>query len=278
MTLKSVSPVDGSVVAERSLASESEIEAALTRASASQRAWKEVPIPERTRICLRMAEWCVARADELGSELSWQMGRPVAQSPGEIRRGFDERVRYMCAIAQEALSDMELPGKDNFRRFIRREPLGVVLVVAPWNFPWLTSVNAVVPALLAGNAVILKMAAQTPLVAERYAQAFQAAGLPEGVFQFLHLDHAQVERIIRDTRIGFVAFTGSVPGGHAVQRAASERFMKPDSGITRLTTSTPGRCRSPAKRRSRLQRERSLPSRAASPPGRMRATRRCRAS
>jgi acyl-CoA reductase-like NAD-dependent aldehyde dehydrogenase len=225
MTLKTVSPVDGSVYVERSLASESEIEAALAQAIASQRSWKQVPIAERARICVRMAEWCVTRADELGKELAWQMGRPVAQSPGEIRRGFHERVTHLCDIAQEALSALELPHKDNFKRFIRREPLGVVLALAPWNYPWLTSVNAVVPALLAGNAVILKMAAQTPLVAERYAEAFAAAGLPPGVFQFLHLDHPQVEKIIRDNRVAFVAFTGSVAGGHAVQRAAAGRFI-----------------------------------------------------
>jgi acyl-CoA reductase-like NAD-dependent aldehyde dehydrogenase len=98
-------------------------------------------------------------------------------------------------------------------------------VLAPWNYPWLTSVNAVVPALLAGNAVILKMAHQTPLVGERYLEAFRAAGLPEGVFQFLHLDHEQVARVIRDPRIAHVAFTGSVAGGRAVELAAAGRFL-----------------------------------------------------
>jgi len=172
-----------------------------------------------------MADWCVANADTLAEELTWQIGRPLSQSPGEIRRGFHERALYMCDIAEEALSQIELPGKPNFTRFIRREPLGVVFVVAPWNYPWLTSVNAVVPALLAGNSVILKMAAQTPLVAERYLEAWRAAGGPEGVFQFLHLDHAQVARVIGDARVGFVAFTGSVAGGHAVQQAAAARFI-----------------------------------------------------
>src|SRR5688572_611916 len=131
----------------------------------------------------------------------------------------------MCNSAEEALADIRVEPKPGFQRFIRREPLGVVFVVAPWNYPWLTSVNAVVPALLAGNSVILKMAQQTPLVAERYREAFEAAGLPKGLFQYLHLDHAQVARIVADARIGFVAFTGSVPGGHAVQRAAAERFI-----------------------------------------------------
>jgi acyl-CoA reductase-like NAD-dependent aldehyde dehydrogenase len=222
---RTVSPVDGSVYAERPLASGKQVEQALARAVEAQRRWRSVPVAERAAICRRMAEWCVERADELAAELSWQMGRPVSQSPGELKRGFHERALYMCSIAEEALADISIPGKAGFRRFIRREPLGVVLVVAPWNYPWLTSVNAVVPALLAGNSVVLKMAAQTPLVAERYAEAFKAAGLPAGVFQFLHLDHAQVAGVIADPRIAFVAFTGSVPGGYGVQQAAAKRFI-----------------------------------------------------
>jgi acyl-CoA reductase-like NAD-dependent aldehyde dehydrogenase len=222
---RTVTPVDGSVYVERELAGTQAIENALQAAARAQAGWRRAPIAERAAIVRRMVEWCVARADELGAELAWQMGRPSAQSPNEIRRGFQERALYVCSIAEEALADLKVQKKEGFERFIRREPHGVVLVVAPWNYPWLTSVNAVVPALLAGNSVILKMAAQTPLVAERYAQAFGAAGLPQGVFQFLHMDHAGTARVIGDTRIGYVAFTGSVPGGHAVQRAAAERFV-----------------------------------------------------
>ena len=222
---RTITPVDGSVYVQRELASNPSIERALFMAVKAQQTWKQVPVAERAAICRRMADWCVARADELATELSWQMGRPVAQSPGELKRGFHERALYMCEVAKETLQDLQVEPKPGFQRFIRREPLGVVLVVAPWNYPWLTSVNAVVPALLAGNSVILKMAAQTPLVAERYAEAFQAAGLPQGVFQFLHLDHAHVARVIADPRIAFVAFTGSVPGGQAVQRAAAARFI-----------------------------------------------------
>jgi len=222
---RTVSPVDGSVYAERRIATGRQVESALERAVTAQKTWKQIPVAERAAICRRMAEWCVERADNLAAELSWQMGRPVSQSPGEIKRGFHERALYMCSIAEEAVSEISIPEKAGFRRFIRREPLGVVLVVAPWNYPWLTSVNAVVPALLAGNSVMLKMAAQTPLVAERYAAAFRGAGLPEGVFQFLHLDHAQVACVIADARVAFVAFTGSVSGGHAVQQAAAKRFI-----------------------------------------------------
>jgi acyl-CoA reductase-like NAD-dependent aldehyde dehydrogenase len=221
---KTITPVDGSVYLQRELASNRAIEQALDKAVKAQKAWKQVPVAERAALCRRMADWCVQRADALATELSWQMGRPVSQTPGEIKRGFHERATYMCNIAEEALQDISLP-KEGFQRFIRREPLGVVFVVAPWNYPWLTSVNAVIPALLAGNSVILKMAAQTPLVAERYAEAFKAVGLPAGVFQYLVLDHSQVAKTIGDPRVAFVAFTGSVPGGHAIQQAAARRFI-----------------------------------------------------
>jgi acyl-CoA reductase-like NAD-dependent aldehyde dehydrogenase len=220
-----ISPVDASVYVKRGSPTAAHIERTLARAVTAQQAWRRVPVAQRAAVCRRMVEWCVARADELGEELSWQMGRPIAYTPGEIRRGFQERALHMAGIAEESLRDLSVDERQGFQRFIRREPLGVVLVVAPWNYPWLTSVNAVVPALLAGNAVILKMAQQTPLVAERFAEAFKAAGLPEDVFQYLHMNHSQVSRIIADPRIAFVAFTGSVGGGHAVQKAAAARFI-----------------------------------------------------
>ncbi|MGE5523800.1 MAG: aldehyde dehydrogenase family protein [Rhodospirillaceae bacterium] len=222
---RTVSPIDGSVYVERALASQDDIDAALANAVSAQRQWRRVPISERVAVCRSMAAWCIEHADILGEELTRQMGRPIAQSAVELRRGFNERVSYMTSIAEDALADLAVEPKSGYQRFIRREPLGVVLVLAPWNYPWLTSVNAVVPAILAGNAVILKIAHQTPLVAERYRDAFRAAGLPEGVFQFLHIDHEHVARLIGDPRIGFVAFTGSVTGGHIVQQAASARFV-----------------------------------------------------
>lgn len=222
---QTVSPIDGSIYVERDLAREVDIEAALSRAVSRQRDWRHVTVQERAAVCQRMAAWCVGRSDAIAAEITRQMGRPIVHSPTEIRRGFHERVQYMAHIAESALADIVPEPQEGFRRFIRREPMGVVLVISPWNYPWLTSVNAVVPALLAGNAVILKMAQQTPLVAERYAEAFRAAGLPDGVFQYLHMSHEAVARVIADPRIAFVAFTGSVEGGRAVQRAASSRFI-----------------------------------------------------
>jgi acyl-CoA reductase-like NAD-dependent aldehyde dehydrogenase len=176
--------------------------------------------------CRAFAAEIEAEAQGIGEELSWQMGRPVSQAPGEISRGFAERAAFMIDAAPDALADLTVGRPEaGKRRFIRREPLGTVLVLAPWNYPYLCSVNAIIPALLAGNTVLLKVASQTPLVAERYAAAAAAAGLPAGVFGFVHADHALVAEMVRDPRVDFVAFTGSVEGGHAVQRAAAERFV-----------------------------------------------------
>jgi acyl-CoA reductase-like NAD-dependent aldehyde dehydrogenase len=131
----------------------------------------------------------------------------------------------MIAIAPAALADIEPEARDGFNRFIRREALGVVAIIAPWNFPYLTSVNGVIPALMAGNAVVLKHSHQTPLCAERFAEAFAAAGLPEGVFQYLHLSHDGAEALMADARVDYVNFTGSVAGGHAVQKAVQGKFI-----------------------------------------------------
>ncbi len=222
---RTISPVDGSVYAERELAGGPQIEAALQTAVTAQRAWRATPLETRQQILLRFVEAMERRAGEIGAEIAWQMGRPIRYAPNEIRRGFAERARFMISAAAQALADIAIAPVANFTRFIRREPVGVVFTIAPWNYPYLTSVNSIVPALLAGNSVILKHSAQTPLCAERFAEALAEAGLPAGVFQFLHLSHADVEKVIGDARIGFVAFTGSVAGGHAVQSAASARFI-----------------------------------------------------
>ncbi|HJQ42962.1 MAG TPA: aldehyde dehydrogenase family protein [Jatrophihabitantaceae bacterium] len=222
---RTVSPIDGSVYVTRPLATDTEIDAVLDTAVAGHREWRSVALAERIDACRRMVTWMVEHADDIAVELAWQMGRPVRHGPFEIRRGFHERADHMLAIAARALEELELEPKPGFRRFIRREPLGVVLVLAPWNYPFLTAVNAVVPAIVAGNSVVLKVASQTPLVAERWSAAFAAAGIPEGVFQHVHASHDAVARMIGNDRVGFVAFTGSVEGGHAVQRAAAQRFI-----------------------------------------------------
>jgi len=223
-TLRCVSPVDGRVYVERPLASESEIAASLDRARHAHTRWRTLPARERAAACSRLVDAFVARGAEIASEITWQMGRPARHSPNEVR-GFEERARHMIGIAEEALARIDCGPKPGFHRFIRREPLGVVLSIAPWNYPYLTAVNSVVPALLAGNAVIVRHSAQTPLCSERMAEAGLSAGLDPGLLQALHASHADTLRLVGSPGVDFVAFTGSVGVGRAVQRAASERFI-----------------------------------------------------
>jgi len=220
--LQVVSPIDGRIVAERDLAGEREIADALDRARAAQAAWGATPLAERREVLLDFVDAFLAKGPAIAEEITLQMGRPIAHSPGELR-GFEERARGMLALAPEALAPLEPPTRDGFVRFVRREPLGVVLTVAPWNYPLLTAVNSVVPALAAGNAVLLRHSSQTPLCAERFAEALAAAGLPDGVFRALHCDHASTERLIASPDVDFVAFTGSVDAGRAVARAVARR-------------------------------------------------------
>ncbi len=246
--LRTISPIDGSVYVERELAGPAQIERALAAAREAQPGWSATPLDERIAVVRRMVEILDAQADEIALELAWQMGRPVRFGPVEIRGGHAERALAMAELAPEALADVAVRWQDGRPRHqalppsegspradrpegqphrrLRHVPHGVVLVLAPWNYPFLTAVNAVVPALLAGNAVVLKHAAQTPLAAERMAAAFHAAGVPEGVIQALHLSHDAVAKVIRDPRVGYVHFTGSVDGGRAVKRAAAERFIE----------------------------------------------------
>jgi acyl-CoA reductase-like NAD-dependent aldehyde dehydrogenase len=222
--LQCISPIDGSVYVERELATGSEIQAALATAELAQKGWQQTPLVERVAIGRLAIAAFAAKEAQLAEELCWMMGRPIRYAAGEIR-GFVERASYMADIAESALADIQLPDQPGFSRFIRREPLGVALVIAPWNYPYLTAVNAVIPALLAGNAVLLKHSAQTPLCAERMVEAFSEVGLPDGVFQYLHMSHADTEQLIQAPAIQHVSFTGSVPGGAMVERAAAGRFI-----------------------------------------------------
>jgi acyl-CoA reductase-like NAD-dependent aldehyde dehydrogenase len=221
---KTISPVDGSVYVERELADTQTLDHVLDRAVAAQRPWGRVPILERAALCRRVCDAFEARQAAIALELTWQMGRPIRYAANEVG-GTLERARYMIDIAASALADVDVGAKPDFKRFVRREPLGVVFTVAAWNYPYLIAVNSVVPAIMAGNAVVLKHSGQTPLCAERFAECFGEAGLPDGVFQVVHLSHEQTERVVKDARIAFVAFTGSVAGGHAIQQAVSQRFI-----------------------------------------------------
>ena len=221
-TLKCISPIDGSVVAERPVLSLEAARDAVARAAEAQKAWREKPLSERIALVLKGVENVGAINDEIVPELARQMGRPVRYG-GEFG-GFNERATHMAKIAEEALAPIAVEDSDAFKRYIAREPHGVVFIIAPWNYPYMTAINTVAPALIAGNAVLLKHATQTLLVGERMAQAFHQAGIPEDVFQNVFLDHDTTSALIAAKSFGFVNFTGSVGGGRAIERAAAGTF------------------------------------------------------
>lgn len=219
-----ISPVDGSVLAERMPLAGDAAERAVARARAAQPGWAARSLDERIALVKEGVARLTALRDELAPELARQMGRPVRFGGGEMN-GVNERASYMAGIAAEGLAPRMVEDSNAFRRFIAREPLGVVFVVAPWNYPFLTAINTIVPALLAGNTLILKHSSQTMLAGERLAAAFHAGGIPEDVFQNVVLDHATTEGLIKARAFDFINFTGSVEGGRTMERAAAGTFV-----------------------------------------------------
>ncbi len=217
------SPIDGAVVARRKTASPADIDTAIAAARTAQKAWARTSIAERRAVMLRFLDAMKAINGDVVPELARQMGRPVRYG-GELR-SLTERVEHMLTIAEEALSPVIPAAKDGFTRQIRRVPLGVIFTIAPWNYPFLTAVNTIVPGLMAGNAVILKAASQTILTGERFQQAMDQAGLPKGLFQNLALGHDDAAKIIASRMVDHVSFTGSVAGGKAIERAAAGTFI-----------------------------------------------------
>lgn len=222
--LITISPIDGREVVRRAYASEAQIAQALAQARSAQAGWQALGVAERGRAVSDAVDRFVAAKDEVARAITIQMGRPLRYTPGEVA-GFEARARHMISIADAALAPVQVPGQAGFTRFISREPIGVALTVAPWNYPLLTAVNSIVPALMAGNTVILKHSDQTPLCAELLERAFRDAGVPKGVFQYLHANHDTVQRLIRSPDIGYVSFTGSVRGGRIVEESAAGRFI-----------------------------------------------------
>ncbi|QDI78091.1 MULTISPECIES: aldehyde dehydrogenase family protein [Leisingera] len=221
-TLKCISPVDGSVFAEREVLSREDAFAAAERARAAQPAWAARPLQERIDLVMAGVAAVGAMNDAIVPELAHMMGRPVRYG-GEFG-GFNERASHMAKIAEESLADIEVGEDATFKRYIKRIPHGVVFVVAPWNYPYMTAINTVAPALIAGNTVVLKHATQTLLAGERMAKAFHSAGIPEDVFQNVFLDHGTTSELIANRAFNFVNFTGSVGGGQAMERAAAGTF------------------------------------------------------
>lgn len=217
-----ISPVEGTIYIGRDALTLEEAEFAVAQAKAAQPAWAARPLEDRIALVKAAVDELDKIKPVLVEEIALQMGRPVRYG-GEFG-GVHDRTNYMAEIAAAELAPRVIEESDRFKRYIAREPVGVVFVIAPWNYPYLTAINTIVPALIAGNTVMLKHASQTLKVGERLAEAFAAAGLPEGVFQNVVLDHATTEDLIRQRSFGFINFTGSVGGGAAIEKAAAGTF------------------------------------------------------
>jgi acyl-CoA reductase-like NAD-dependent aldehyde dehydrogenase len=222
-TLSVDNPFTGDVACTVALADSPAVEAVLDRARAAARETRKLGVDERVALCERATAWMEANADAIAADITRMMGKPLDQAKSEVK-GMALRARHMIAIAPDALRDIALPHKDNFERRIVKDPLGVVFDLPAWNYPLLTAVNAIVPAVLAGNAVIVKHSPRSPLCGEHFARAFAAAGALPGAVQALHCDHPTSEKIVGDARVDATLFTGSVFGGHRIQEAAAKRF------------------------------------------------------
>ena len=217
-----ISPIDGEIFAKRNTLSLKDAKDKVQLLRAAQKAWSARPLAERISLVMEGVDAVGKMNDQIVPELAQMMGRPIRYG-GEFG-GFKERAQYMSEIAEEALQDIEISNDSSFKRYIRRIPHGLVFVVAPWNYPYMTAINTIAPALIAGNVVALKHATQTLLVGERLVDAFISVGIPEDVFINMYLDHDTTSRLIEENSFDFVNFTGSLRGGIEMERAAAGTF------------------------------------------------------
>ncbi|KYK59325.1 betaine aldehyde dehydrogenase 2 [Drechmeria coniospora] len=223
--ITTISPTTNEAILTRNGISEADLEALPRIATEAFQKFRKTTLGERQEIVKKFLKGLLEHEGELAEELTEQMGRPIAYTGKEVATAV-KRGEYLLKISDEALKDTDGEPEKGFKRFIRKVPVGPVLVIFAWNYPYLILVNSLIPAILAGNTVILKPSPQTPTIVERVAGIFSDAGLPEGVLQYFHCGSPTVmETMVRDPRIALVCFTGSVAGGLAVQKAAADRIV-----------------------------------------------------
>jgi acyl-CoA reductase-like NAD-dependent aldehyde dehydrogenase len=219
-------PYSQEVVAKYPIDSLAAVKEKLASLQNAQSSWKKVPQAKRTQLVQKALDYFTTNKEQIARDISQQMGRPISQSPGEIR-GLLERANYLCSIAEEALKPKPLPEIPNFERAIVREPLGVIFVISAWNYPLLVTVNSVVPALLAGNTVLLKHSSQTPEIGKHFERAFQNLGKYKNLLHQVIIDHEATGKVIEELDVNHVVFTGSVTGGKQILKHTSQKFMQP---------------------------------------------------
>ncbi len=224
MPLRSINPATEAVIAEHQELSGDDIEQKLVRAQQGFELWRTVPFSERAEKLRKLASLLKAQSRELGELITQEMGKPVAQGQAEV-----EKCAWACEYYAENAEKFLAPqtvATDASNSYVRFDPIGVVLAVMPWNFPFWQVFRFIAPASMAGNVGILKHASNVQLCAQRIEALFSAAGYPVGVFQNLTIGASRVEALIRDPRIKAVTLTGSEAAGAAVASVAGQEIKK----------------------------------------------------
>lgn len=221
--LTTISPTTNKAIVERTAISDSQLQSLPIKSQEAFQSWRKTSLSDRQAIVQKALHLLDERKHVLAKELTEQMGRPIAYTAKEVTTAI-ARASYMLEISTSALADTDGEAEAGFKRYIRKVPLGPVLILFAWNYPYLILVNSLIPALLSGNTVIMKPSPQTPTIVEHVQDIFDRAGLPKGVMQHFHCaSFSQLETLVKDPYIQLVCFTGSVAGGLAVQKAASDR-------------------------------------------------------
>lgn len=222
--LKVINPYNQEVVCEVPYDQGETLEKKTSAARTAYETWRWTPLEERARQVKKGLERFLRSAEDVARDVTLQMGKPIKEARREVQT-FRDRAEYTMGIAQSSLAPDLLPAKEGFHLRIEHVPLGVVLNIAAWNYPLLIPVNVIVPALLAGNTVLVKHSAKTPLAGQHLERAFGELDPPH-LLTSLVLTHDDASKLISDPRIDHVAFTGSVAGGRELYReAASNRFI-----------------------------------------------------
>lgn len=221
--ITTISPSTNKPIVERNRPTSEELAQLPKTAKAAFLKYHKTPLSERQKIVKKALQLISERQDELAKDITEQMGRPISYGAKEVATAV-LRGEYMLKISDDTLKDTPGEPQDGFKRYIRKVPLGPILILFPWNYPYLTLVNSLVPALLAGNSVVLKPSPQTPTIVESVHKIFVEAGLDKDVIQYFHCgDFKTIENVVQAPEIQLVCFTGSVAGGLAVQKSAAGR-------------------------------------------------------
>ncbi|KAI9007042.1 aldehyde dehydrogenase [Phycomyces nitens] len=229
-TVSVISPVNQEPVFAVQCLTNQEIDQAVDRAAKAFSAWHKTPVSERVKIIQKFCDIFDTKQEEVAESLVLQMGRPRRYGGGEIK-GIRERSGYMCSVAEESLKDEVVEDEPNVKRYIKKEPLGPIFIIASWNYPYLTAVNNVIPALLAGNPVLLKQSLQTPKCAELFVRVLHEAGVPQDVVQAVNLTDSGSEYLANHSGIKFVSFTGSVAVGKKIRGSLGKTKPLISSGM-----------------------------------------------